>query len=68
MPTLMLLSRAFSSNDYFLFPIVDEINPSFQATITPPSCGVFSIAIVGFVLGCSCIVAVDINVVAGRVG
>ena len=68
MPTLMLLSRAFSLNDFFLFPIADETKPSFQATITPPLCGVFSIAIVGFVLGCSRIVAVDIKVVAGRVG
>ena len=66
------LAWAFSSNDFLpafsFLPIADETKPSFQATTTPTSCGAFSIAIAGLLFDCSCSVAFDMNVVAGRDG
>ncbi len=61
----MLFSLAFSS--YVVVPRDEETIPSFHATMTLESCGMFSIGIVGLV---ALVFSVDVEmkVDAGRIG
>ena len=61
----MLFSLAITS--YVVVPRVEETMPSFHATMTPESCGMLSVGIVG-VVALIFSVDVEMKVVAGRIG
>ena len=61
----MLFSLAITS--YVVVPRVEETMPSFHATMTPESCGMLSVGIVG-VVALIFSVDVEIKVIAGRIG